>query len=125
MENKICVITGSNSCIGKATAIDLAKKGYEIKQLSGSKKIVLKFVELSSLGSIKKTAEEIKAEYSKLDVLINNAGVFKKVEGKSTDGVPPSPSRRIFGFHQSYTRWRPSGSKSGVTSSTGKAIRTL
>ncbi len=103
MTSKTCIITGSNSGIGKATAIELAKKGFEIimlvrdsnkskealqeiKQHSGSDKIVLKHVDLTSLKSIQKVAKEISSEYEKIDVLINNAGVYKKKEEKSEDG---------------------------------------
>lgn len=102
MNNKIVVITGSNSGIGKATAIDLAKKGYEIimlvrdskksqdalkeiKQVSDSEKVNLKHVELSSIKSIEQAAEAIKSEYDKIDVLVNNAGVYKLKEEKSDD----------------------------------------
>jgi NAD(P)-dependent dehydrogenase (short-subunit alcohol dehydrogenase family) len=76
MENKICVITGCNSGIGKVTAIELAKMGFEIimlvrdsqksrdafneiKRESGSDQVALKYVDLSSLESIKNVAEEI------------------------------------------------------------------
>ena len=101
MDNKICAITGCNSGIGKVTAIELAKKGYEIIMLvrdseksrmayeeikndSGGK-ITLKFVNLASLDSIKSLAEEITAQYERIDVLINNAGLFKRKFENSED----------------------------------------
>ena len=101
MESKVCVITGSNSGIGKITAIELAKKGYEIimlvrdseksrivyeeiKSESGGK-IVLKYIDLASLDSIRKIADEIKAQYERIDILINNAGIFKRKYEESVD----------------------------------------
>ncbi|MEE4287671.1 MAG: SDR family oxidoreductase [Mariniphaga sp.] len=101
MENKICLITGCNSGIGKVTAIELAKKGFEIimlvrdseksrmayeeiKSASGGK-VTLKYVDLASLDSIKKISEEITSQYERIDVLINNAGIFKRKFGKSAD----------------------------------------
>jgi len=101
MDNKICLITGCNSGIGKITAIELAKKGFEIimlvrdseksriafeeiKSVSGGK-IILKYVDLASLDSIKKISEEIKSAYERIDVLINNAGLFKRKFEKSVD----------------------------------------
>ncbi len=101
MESKICLITGCNSGIGKITAIELAKKGYEIimlvrdseksriafeeiKRVSGGK-IVLKYVDLASLGSIRKISEEIKTQYDRIDILINNAGLFKRRFEESAD----------------------------------------
>jgi len=102
MENKICVITGCNTGIGKITAIELAKQNYEIlmlvrdsqksrnafdeiKEATKSDKIKLFYVDLASLKSVKRVADEIKQQYSKIDVLINNAGVFKRKYDKSVD----------------------------------------
>lgn len=102
-DNKICVITGCNSGIGKHTAIELAKSGYEIimlvrdsdkskaafaeiKKESGSESVSLYYTDLSSLASIRKTADELKKNLSKIDLLINNAGIIKRREEKSTDG---------------------------------------
>lgn len=101
--NRICVITGCNSGIGKFTAIDLAKQGYEIimlvrdspksrnaheeiKKESGSELVHLFYIDLASLDSIKKSAEALKDKISKIDLLINNAGIFKRGEEKSPDG---------------------------------------
>ena len=101
MDNKICLITGCNSGIGKVTAIELAKKGFEIimlvrnseksrmayeeiRKVSGGK-ITLKYVDLASLNSIKRVSEEIIAQYERIDILINNAGLFKRKFDKSAD----------------------------------------
>nr|WP_319570139.1 SDR family oxidoreductase [uncultured Draconibacterium sp.] len=101
MNKKICLITGCNSGIGKVTAIELAKKGYEIimlvrdseksriafeeiKSASGGK-VILKYVDLASLDSIKKISEEIKSQYDRIDILINNAGLFKRSSETSVD----------------------------------------
>ncbi|MFK7933191.1 MAG: SDR family oxidoreductase [Saprospiraceae bacterium] len=91
--NKTVLITGGNAGIGKSTAIGLAKKGYhviiacrnvakgetavaEIQQASKNQNISLLKCDLSSFASIKKCAETFLSEHDKLDVLINNAGIF-------------------------------------------------
>jgi retinol dehydrogenase-12/retinol dehydrogenase-13 len=101
-ENKICVITGCNSGIGKCTAIELAKLGFEIimlvrdseksrkayeeiKKESGSELVRLIYIDLASLESIRKSADELKSKISKIDLLINNAGIFKRKEAKSPE----------------------------------------
>jgi NAD(P)-dependent dehydrogenase (short-subunit alcohol dehydrogenase family) len=95
---KICVVTGSNSGIGKETALGLAKMGsnvvmvvrsqergekawLEIAKQTGNNSIDLMIWDLSSMDSIRRFAQEFKSKYDRLDVLINNAGaMFNKRE---------------------------------------------
>src|SRR5215469_4018316 len=93
MQGKVCLITGANSGLGKATALGLASLGAlvilvcrdkqrgeaaqaEIKAQSGSASIDLLLGELASQASIRQLAAEVKAHYPQLHVLINNAGVM-------------------------------------------------
>ncbi len=96
MTGRICIVTGSNSGIGKQTALALAKMGAtivmvvrnkirgekalkEIISQTGNKDVNLMISDLSSMNSIRNFTEEFKKTYSRLDVLINNAGaVFNK-----------------------------------------------
>ena len=45
----------------------------------------LKYVDLASLESIKSVSEDIINQYNSIDVLINNAGIFKRTYSESTD----------------------------------------
>ena len=103
MNGKICLITGANSGIGKATALALAKMNAtiimvcrskergeraqkEIIDKTGNQKIDLFFCDLSSLDSIRNFASEFKTKYQNLHVLINNAGVMLSKRQFSEDG---------------------------------------
>ena len=93
MNEKVIIITGANSGIGKAAVIQLAQAGNtivmacrnkergqaaqaEAQVKSGSEKIDLMLVDMSVQASIRRFAEEFKAKYKRLDILIHNAANF-------------------------------------------------
>ena len=93
MDRKICMITGANSGIGKAAAIQIAQQGYhtilacrnqqkgeaalrDVMEASGSNAVELMLVDMSLQSSIDDLAEAYLAQYDRLDVLIQNAAVF-------------------------------------------------
>ncbi len=98
MKDKIILISGANSGIGKATAMALAKENAQIimqcrsaergeaarKEViaaTGNNNIDLILCDLASHESIRKSSETIRQKYSHIDVLVNNAGgIFGKKE---------------------------------------------
>ena len=103
MDGKICIITGANSGIGKATAIALAKMNVilvmlcrdkkrgelaqnEIIELTGNNNVDLIVCDLSSQKEIRNFVAEFKSKYQNLHVLINNAGVMLSKKDISVDG---------------------------------------
>ena len=103
LDGKTVVITGANTGIGKETAVDMARRGArviacsrskergeaavrEIKERTGSDVVVLQQLDLADLASIRDFAERVLKEESRIDVLINNAGVMMCPYEKTKDG---------------------------------------
>jgi len=82
---KIIIITGASGGIGKALAQELAKENKvigtyyhseeEAQKLDKIENIEMKKVNLANPDEIKSFINQIKQEYGKFDVLINNAGI--------------------------------------------------
>ena len=104
MQGKVCVVTGANSGIGKATAMGLAQMGAtvvmvcrdqakgeeaqnEIKEKSGNDAVDLMLADLSSQASIRQLAENFQQHYQQLHVLINNAGGVNLNRRETVDGL--------------------------------------
>ncbi len=104
MTEKICIVTGATSGIGKLAAFDLAAAGAtvvlvcrnkdlgmqvmdEIAQKTGSKKIDLLIADLSSQSAIRQVAADFLAKYQKLHILVNNAGTAVGKRTLSPDGI--------------------------------------
>lgn len=107
MNKKVCVITGANSGIGKAAAIQIAQQGHQVimacrnpergeaslqdvRKESGNDSVDLMIVDMSLQASIRAFAEEFLAKYDVLDVLIHNAAAFdirQKERKLTSEGV--------------------------------------
>ena len=103
MEGKTVLITGADGGIGSETTkgiakmdatiimacLDLndAKPVYEnIKQESGNERIEMMQVDLASLSSIREFAQQFSQKHQQLNVLINNAGVFRWKREETLEG---------------------------------------
>jgi NAD(P)-dependent dehydrogenase (short-subunit alcohol dehydrogenase family) len=103
MKDKLVLITGANSGIGKETARGLAAMGATIIMAcrnlgkaelvrdtlieeTGNAGVSVLRVDLASLESIRTFAQEFAAAYTHLDVLINNAGTFCTSRQETEDG---------------------------------------
>ncbi len=104
MKDKVCLITGATAGIGKAAAADLADRGAtvalvgrdlektkatveQIQAQTGNEEISFFIADLSSQQAIRKLAEDFKARFQRLDVLVNNAGSLMLTRQESVDGI--------------------------------------
>jgi retinol dehydrogenase-12 len=115
MNGKVVLITGSSSGIGLETAKKIAEQGAEvilvarnedklkeaiatIKTATGNDKLKYYTADFSSQKSIRALAERIKKDYTKLDVLLNNAGgVFPNFQ-LSEDGLEMTIATNHFAY---------------------------
>ncbi|XP_060541101.1 dehydrogenase/reductase SDR family member 13-like [Pantherophis guttatus] len=94
LRGKTVLITGGNTGIGKATAVDLARRGarvilacrnkargesavYDIRRESGNSEVILMILDLGNLNSVRAFVQSFLKSEPRLDILINNAGVVK------------------------------------------------
>ncbi|WP_407557200.1 SDR family NAD(P)-dependent oxidoreductase [Winogradskyella sp. 4-2091] len=101
---KQILITGSTDGIGKLTALKLAKESNtvyihgrseakvnkvvtEIKAASNNDNIKGLVADFSDLKAVSTLVEQIKKEIPTVDILINNAGIFKSQVEKTKDGL--------------------------------------
>ena len=114
LAGKTCIITGANSGIGKATALELAKmrtrlvmicrdkeKGEkaqrEIIAESQNGNVELMLADMSSQESIRRLASDFQNTHKKLELLINNAGVYLTKRMVTPDGLEATLATNLLG----------------------------
>ena len=103
MNEKVAIVTGANSGLGRATAGQLAGQDFQVvlacrdevrgeavkKQIvaaTGNKGVYLLRLDLADLASVRAFADNFMRDFNRLDVLINNAAVFRRERVVTPDG---------------------------------------
>ena len=104
MKNKVCLITGATSGIGKAAAFQLADLGAslillsrneengekickQIRKINNNAQVKFYRVDISSMKEVRSVSEKIKSDFDHIDVLINNAGARFDNYLKNDEGI--------------------------------------
>ncbi|MCV7302762.1 SDR family NAD(P)-dependent oxidoreductase [Mycobacterium barrassiae] len=100
---RVAIITGSNTGIGYGAAAVLAAKGAHtvlavrnvdkgndaaarIKSASPNATVTVQQLDLTSLDNIRAAADDLRAKFDRIDLLINNAGVMYTDKARTKDG---------------------------------------
>jgi NAD(P)-dependent dehydrogenase (short-subunit alcohol dehydrogenase family) len=104
MKDKVCLVTGATSGIGKVTARELARLGAtvvavardaakgqdavdEIKRDTGNQAVQLLVGDLSRQADVRRLAAEFLGKHDRLNVLVNNAGTMSPERRLTVDGI--------------------------------------
>ncbi len=100
---RVAIVTGSNTGIGYGAAAVLAAKGAHtvlavrntdkgnaaaarIKSASPNATVTVQQLDLTSLQNVRAAADELRAKFDRIDLLINNAGVMYTDKASTKDG---------------------------------------
>lgn len=104
MTEKTILITGATDGIGLETAKALLKRGHrilihgrnpekleqveqELKQLESETPLQSYLADLSDLNQVASMAQQITEQQDHLDIVINNAGIFRSPDAVTSDGL--------------------------------------
>ncbi|MGA2549699.1 MAG: SDR family oxidoreductase [Burkholderiaceae bacterium] len=112
MTRKVCVITGSSSGIGAASAVLFAQRGWDICVNYASRaepaqetakrceahgsRVLVERADVSENAQCLQLAERVKLIFGRCDALVNNAGTTKFVAFSNLDGLNAEDFQRIY-----------------------------
>ena len=103
LDGRVCIVTGANKGIGNATAHALAGMGatvvlacrntdagvvaqQAIRESTGNPNVSAMPLDLASLASVRQFAADFTATHDRLNVLVNNAGIYTSKRALTEDG---------------------------------------
>ena len=104
MNGKVVLVTGATDGIGRQTALKLARLGAsvvvhgrsakkaeaaaaEVRAAVGEGAVHTAVADLASMAEVRRMADDVVRRFDRLDVLVNNAGVFMHERRLTEDGL--------------------------------------
>ncbi|XP_026493362.2 retinol dehydrogenase 11-like [Vanessa tameamea] len=114
LNGKVAIITGGSTGVGYEAAKAIANKGAKViiasrnetklirardrlEQITGNKNITYKLLDLASLNSVRKFANDTLNMEERVDILINNAGAVGLPDKMTADGLNLTMQVNYFG----------------------------
>ena len=124
-KNKVVLITGASSGIGKESAIEFAKQGANIVLVSRTKENLEKVAEqlkqfnvtvlvcqcdVSEKDQVKKMSNTVLEKFDSVDILVNNAGfaIYGSITDLSIDDIESQMETNYFGMIYCIKNFLPS-----------------
>lgn len=95
LKNKVAIVTGASDGLGREVSLKLAKEGVSLALIArneeklnkvkeeavklGSPKVVCYPCDIQDKGQIKKTVQKIEVDFSEVQILLNIAGIWQKL----------------------------------------------
>ena len=135
LDGKTCLVTGANSGLGRAAAVELAKRGGnlilacrpghaetrdEIRRLSGSGTVEMMEVDLGDLTSVHRFCDRLVQRQIHIDIAVLNAGLMPRNARKTPQGYEMMFAVHFLSNRVMIDRWlhdgviRPSGRGRGI-----------
>ena len=124
IDGKTCLVTGANSGLGRAAAIELARRGgrmtlacrpghdgicEEIKRESGSETVELVEVDLADLRSVHRCCDELRDRGIRIDIALMNAGLMTPAARQSPQGYDEMFAVHFLANRVMIDRWLSDG----------------
>lgn len=124
IDDKTCLVTGANSGLGRAAAIELARRGGnmilacrpghddtcdEIKEASGSETVEMLEVDLADVRSVHRCCDDLQRRGVRIDVALMNAGLMTPTARETPQGYDTMFAVHFLSKRVMIDRWLKDG----------------